>query len=236
MSDSVRPMIELLYARQTDELTSSDQFRTLEEGRLSQEGYDQFVANVIRAHRHSPQLLAFLFALAPPVARERVKRNLLEEMGIEDKAAHPALLVRLAEGVDLAHSLAELDRLSQEMLRAAACQRLQFGTLKEVGFAVMVEVFAFEYMLSKTADRIAKALARYRGLDVAALEWFTHHGIMDKRHAEEAFATIDDYVTYYDIPLVEALSIAEMALRVNPFTTRYFGELPLAQLKAMSVC
>jgi pyrroloquinoline quinone (PQQ) biosynthesis protein C len=227
-------VIELLYTRQTDELTSSDQFRALEEGRLSQEGYDQFVANVIRTHRHSPQLLAFLFALAPPDARERVKRNLLEEMGIEDKAAHPVLLVRLAEGVGLAPALGELDRLSQEMLRAAAGQRLQFGTLKEVGFAIMVEVFAFEYMLAKTADRIAEALARYRGIEATALEWFTHHGVMDKRHAEEAFATVDDYVTYYGIPTVEVLTIAEMTLRMNLFTTRYFGELPLARLKAMS--
>jgi pyrroloquinoline quinone (PQQ) biosynthesis protein C len=165
-----------------------------------------------------------------------VKRNLLEEMGIEDKAAHPALLVRLAEGVGLAHALGDLDRLSQEMLRVAASQRLQFGTLKEVGFAIMVEVFAFEYMLSKTADRIAQALAKHRGLDAVTLEWFTHHGVMDKRHAEEAFATIDDYVRYYDLPLVEALSIAEMALRVNPFTTRYFRELPMAQLRVMSTC
>lgn len=232
MTASLRPIVEALYARHTLELTTCEPFGRLESGRMSRQEYDRFIANVITSHRHSPQLLAFLFALAAPRAAQRVKTNLLEELGIKDKAAHPDLLIRLADSAGLAPLLPELDGRSQAMMRVAVCQPLQLATLRDVGLAIMIEVFAFEYMLAKTANRIAEALARHRGLDAVALEWFTHHGVMDQRHAEEAFATIDDYVAYYEIPETPAVVIAEMTMRENVFIKRYCANLPTDNTKA----
>ena len=230
---SIRPFVEELYAAHTAELKACPEFQALLDGSANREEYDRFIANVIRTHLRSPQFLAYLLAIAPPASQERVKHNLLEELGIEDEHAHPDLLKVLAKGAGLDHLLPELESLAQEMVRDGICQRLLFPTLRDQGLAMMLEVFSFEWMLSRTATSIANALQAHRQISREDLEWFTHHSELDIRHAEEALDTLDDYVDWYKIDLETAQTIAEMATRENLFIKRYFGELSLARQRGM---
>ena len=86
----------------------------------------------------------------------------------------------------------------------------------------MIKVNAFEYMLSRVSSRIAQFLEQHRGLPMEKLEWLTHHSEVDIQHAEEGFQSIDDWVEYYELQGT-AETIAEMALRENPFIESYFG-------------
>jgi pyrroloquinoline quinone (PQQ) biosynthesis protein C len=182
----------------------------------------------VRSHLKSPQLLAFLFALAPPDVAENLSHNMLEELGIEEASgtAHPSLLKRLAVEAGLGPRLPELEALAAADLRQLIVDPLLYGTLKEVGLAALGEITAFEFMLSRTAGRIAHALASHRGLCPAALEWFTHHSVIDIRHAEQGLDNLEAYVRYYEFNEQDAMTILEMTLRENVFTKRYFGELP----------
>ncbi|MBI2467990.1 MAG: iron-containing redox enzyme family protein, partial [Candidatus Rokubacteria bacterium] len=110
-------------------------------------------------------------------------------------------------------------------LRRIVVDPILYGTLRELGLAALAEITAFEYMLARVAGRIARALARHRGLAPAALEWFTHHSEVDIRHAEEGLANLEAYLRYYEFPEAEALTIVEMTLRENVFVKRYFGAL-----------
>lgn len=228
MSD-FRARVEGLYAAQTAELAAHPDFRALEAGTASREAYDRFVGNVVRAHLRSPKIVAFLYALAPPAATEDLLHNLLEELGVEeeDGTSHPQLLRALAEGAGLGDQLPELERLAENDLRQIATEPLLYGTLKEVGLAALVEVIAFEWMLSRTASRLAAALAANRGLDAGTLAWFTHHSEVDVGHAEQGLDAIRDFADYYAMDPEDAATIAEMAMRENVFVRRYFGELAL---------
>lgn len=231
----LRDRVEALYAAQAAELTAHPEFRELEAGTAPRAAYDRFVSNVVRAHLRSPKIVAFLYALAPPAATEDLLHNLLEELGVSpddaegpgEAASHPALLRALAEGAGLAGALPELERLAEADLRLIATEPLMYGTLKEVGLAALVEVIAFEWMLSRTASRIATALGAHRGLSAEALAWFTHHAEVDIGHAEQGLDAIRDYAAYYALTADDAATIAEMALRENVFVRRYFGELAL---------
>ena len=66
--ETLRSTIETLFAQQVESLTASVEFQALEDGRAEPDRYDAFIENVARAHLRSPQLLAFLYALAPPAA------------------------------------------------------------------------------------------------------------------------------------------------------------------------
>jgi hypothetical protein len=232
---SLRAHIEALYQRHTDELVGCPEFAALESGQASRADFDRFLASVIKAHLKSPQLLGFLFALAPPGAAERLKHNMLEELGIEEEsgASHPSLLRGLAAEAGLGPALPELDALAAQDLKKIVEEPLLYGTLKEVGFAALVEVCSFEFMLSRVASRIALALARHRGLSPAALEWFTHHSEVDIGHAEEGFENLEAYAAYYAMAEDEARTLAEMTMRENVFIKRYFGELSLARARVL---
>lgn len=232
----LRARVEALYAAQAAELTEHPDFRALEAGTASAAEYDRFLSNVVRAHLGSPKIVAFLYALSPPAATEDLLHNLLEELGLapgeeghaEDGVSHPALLRLLAEGAGLADHLPALERLAEGDLRTLVSEPLMYGTLREVGLAALVEVIAFEWMLSRTAGRIAQALAAHRGLPMAALAWFTHHAEVDIGHAEQGLDAIRDYADYYAMDPEDAATIAEMAMRENVFVRRYLGELALA--------
>ncbi len=222
---TLRDRIEALYAGQVAELTAHPEFQALESGRASREAYDRFIAGVVRAHLLSPQLLAFLYALAPPAAADALRHNMLEELGIDEATgiAHPALLRQVAIGAGLAHRLPALEAAAAADLRQIVVDPILYGSLKEVGLAALAEITAFEYMLSRVASRIARALARHRGLAPGALEWFTHHSEVDIRHAEEGLANLEAYIRYYEFAEADALTIVEMALRENVFVKRYFA-------------
>src|SRR5438876_7010856 len=108
---SVRSQVEALFTRQVEALAASPQLRALEEGVATLAHYNAFIENVARAHLRSPQLVAFLFAVAPPAAAHHLLDNLLEELGLETPSArpHPELLRDLLEGAGLGHRLALLE-------------------------------------------------------------------------------------------------------------------------------
>lgn len=222
----VRSQVESLLGRHVSELTAFAGFEALESGRASREEYERFLANVVRTHLRSPQVLAFLYALAPPDAAANLLHNMLEELGIEEESgvAHPSLLRNLVAGAGLAERLPGLEIAAQDSLRQVICEPILYGTLREVGLASLVEVVAFEFMLSRVASRIARALERGLGLSAATLEWFTHHSEVDIQHAEQGIDNVLSYIRYYGFSDEDALTICDMALRENVFIKRYFAE------------
>jgi Iron-containing redox enzyme len=226
----IRTEIETLFTAHVAEFTNHADFVALASRQASPRDYARFIENVVRSHLKSPQLLAFLFALAPPRVAENLQHNLLEELGIEEDSgiAHPSLLRQLAVGAGLAHRLPELEALAAADLRQLVSDPLLYGTLKEVGLAALCEVTAFEFMLSRVAGRIARALAAHCGLGPATLEWFTHHAEVDTQHAEQGLDNLAAYIRYYEFSEEDALTTIEMTLRENVFIKRYFGELARA--------
>jgi pyrroloquinoline quinone (PQQ) biosynthesis protein C len=219
-----RDAVETRFARQLEGLTDSAQLRSLEEGRATPQQYDAFIENVARAHLRSPQLVAFLYALAPPAAAADLRHNLLEELGLEDDTgrSHPELLEDLLAGAGLAHRLADVAACADEDLRRIVVDPLLYGTLREVGLAALTEIVAFEYMLARVSGRFARALARHRGLPASALAWFTHHSEVDIAHAEQGLNDLEAYARYYEFTEDEALTIVELTLRENVFLRRYW--------------
>jgi pyrroloquinoline quinone (PQQ) biosynthesis protein C len=219
-----RDEVETALAREVGRLAASAGFQALEDGRATPEQYDAFVENVARAHLRSPQLLAFLYALAPPAAAADLRHNLLEELGLEDETgrSHPELLKDLLAGAGLGHRLPRVEAQADEDIRRVVVEPLLYGTLREVGLAALAEIVAFEFMLSRLSGRFAGALAAHRGLPAAALTWFTHHAEVDLGHAEQGLADLEAYVHYYEFTDDEALTIVEMALREDVFTRRYW--------------
>jgi len=224
--------IEAFFAKHVTAFTDCADFQALESGQAAQEDYTRFIRNVVRSHLKSPQLLAFLFALAPPDVAENLLHNMLEELGIEEElgVAHPSLLKQLAVGAGLDHRLLELEALAAADLRQMIVDPLLYSTLKEVGLAALCEITAFEFMLSRVASRIARALAVHRGLSPATLEWFTHHSEVDIQHAEQGLNNLEAYIRYYEFSAEDALTILEMSLRENVFIKRYFDELSRARV------
>jgi hypothetical protein len=231
MDGMLRYGIERMFARQVDDLVGSAEFRALESGRAAPEQYDALIENVVRAHLRSPQLLAFLYALAPPAAADDLRHNLLEELGLDGNdgaRAHPELLKDLLAGAGLAHRLPAIEALADDDLRRVVVDPLLYGSLREAGLAALTEIVAFEYMLSRVSGRLARALATHRALPARALAWFTHHAEVDVRHTEQGLANLAAYAAYYDVEPLEALTIAELALREDVFARRYFRDAELA--------
>jgi hypothetical protein len=227
MEGTLRTTIETLFDEEVASLTGSAEFRRLEDGRAAPEQYDAFIENVARAHLRSPQLLAFLYALAPPAAADDLRHNLLEELGLDADAGgrpHPELLRDLLAGAGLAYRLPVIETQADDDIRRVVVDPLLYGTLREVGLAALTEIVAFEHMLSRVSGRIARALATHRRLPAPALTWFTHHSEVDVRHAEQGLTDLEAYVAYYDFAPEEAITIVEMALRDNAFARRYFRD------------
>jgi hypothetical protein len=201
-------------------------------GTCAQVRLDRFIVNVIRAHLRSPQLLAFLFSVAPPQACGNLLHNLLEELGIDeaDGASHPSLLHKLADGASLASLMVDLEERAAEDVRQVVVDPLLYPSLREVGLAALIEVEAFEYMLSRVASRIARALITFRKLSPDAVKWFSHHSEVDIQHAEQGLTNLESYLEYYEIDAEEALTIAQITIRENVYIKRYFGEKALAGL------
>ena len=223
---NIRALVESEYARQTEEFAASGLFQALASGTAEPPAYDRFVASVCRNHLRSPQILAFLYAVAPPAVADRIKHNMLEEMGLDyEGVSHPGLLIRLAEcaGFDGA-ARAELEMQAQEELRRICSDPILYGTLKEVGLSVLLETTCFEWMLSRQATRIGRFLNEHRKLPAEGLTWFSHHSEVDIRHAEEGLDAVVDYVGYYEFAPDDLQSILELTFRENVFIKRYFGE------------
>ncbi len=222
----LRALVEALFIEQVEELTTCARFRRLESGEASPEDYHRFVANLVRTHSRSPQLIAFLYSLASPDAAEDFLHNLLEELGVEGESgeSHPGMLQDLAAAAGLSPVLPVLERLAADDLRDIVTAPLMYGTLKQVGLAALCEIVAFEFMLSRCASRIQRALEAHHGLPPDALRWFRYHAEVDIAHAEQGLEHLDTYVRYYGLAHDDARGIVELTLRENVFVTRYFDQ------------
>lgn len=222
----MRSLIETEFARQTEDFASSADFLNLENGNASDADYKKFVANICRAHLKSPQILAFLYSVAPPAAADNLKRNMLEELGLDEKGiSHPGLLLKLAAAAKFDISAIEnLESDAQEELRRTISEPILFGTLKEVGLNVLLETTTFEWMLSRLAIRISNFLSDRHGLSRESLEWFDHHSEVDIRHAEEGLQAVVDYAGFYKFQPSDIEIILDVTFRENVFLKRYFIE------------
>ncbi len=229
MAQAIRPLIEIQYASQVQAFADSPWFQHLEQGQASLEEYDTFIFNLCQTHLKSPQILAFLYAVAPPEAAPQIKHNLLEELGLDEAAiCHPDLLYVLATAAgfdrDRQTNLAEA---AQAQIRQLCTDPLLFGTMQELGLSVLLEVTCFEWMLSRLAGRMGQALATHRGLPVESLLWFNHHSEVDIRHAEEGLDSVEQYLAYYEIESEDLETILDITFRENIVIKRYFADLPV---------
>lgn len=230
-----RQALEAEYAAQCEAFAESDAFQSLEKGTANRQAYDSFIAGVCRTHLKSPQILAFLYSVAPPAAAELIKHNMLEELGLDAAGvSHPALLLRLIEGAGFNKKARRtLEAEAQDNLRRMCTDPILYGTFKEVGLGVMLEVTCFEWMLSRLANRMARFLRLHRGLERESLQWFSHHSEVDLRHAEEGLETVAEYLRYYEFDSGHATSILEITFRENPFLKRYFAESLTARFEPL---
>lgn len=222
---TIRTLIETYYDTQVRTFAQSSPFQQLESGQLSSHDIDQFIFNLCQAHLKSPQILAFLYSVAPPSAASTLQHNMLEELGLDEAGiCHPNLLRQLAvaAGFD-EHRQIALENAAQEQLRTLCTDPLMFLTIKELGLSVLLEVTCFEWMLSRLSSRIGNALSTHRHLPAESLQWFDHHSEVDIRHAEEGVIAVIDYVTYYGIATDELETILDITFRENIFIKRYFG-------------
>ena len=228
---TIRAQIERQYQMQTQAFAQSEKFQQIESGQLTNAETDQFIANLCQAHLKSPQILGFLYSVAPPTSAANIRCNMLEELGLDEEGiCHPDLLIRLATAAGFnAQQQETLNAGAQNQLRTLCTDPLMFGTIKELGLSVLLEVTCFEWMLSRLSSRIGKALEEHRGLPKDSLEWFYHHSEVDIRHAEEGLDSVVDYVTYYDIDANELETLLDITFRENIFIKRYFGVMALAQ-------
>ncbi|MBC7795725.1 MAG: iron-containing redox enzyme family protein [Pyrinomonadaceae bacterium] len=233
---NLHTIIESKYDSQTTEFVATRRFQSLESGAVSSVDYDEFIVNICRTHLRSPQIVAFLFAVAPPAAAENLKENMLEEMGLDDAGvSHPTLLIELAAAIGFDEAgRKRLETAAQDELRRIITDPILFGTLKEVGLNVMLETVAFEWMLSRISSRIADFLSKHRNLSESSLEWFRHHSEVDIRHAEEGLQAVVDYINYYEIDAPDVETIIDVTFRENVFIKRYFGEIALAKQTGMA--
>lgn len=220
-------LIETHYNAQVQDFSQSLPFQHLESGQLTSQEMDQFIANLCRSHLKSPQILSFLYSIAPPTAAATLQHNLLEELGLDAEGiCHPDLLHRLmvAAGFDdqQRHAIA---MAAQDQLRSLCVAPLMFGTLKELGLSVLLEVTCFEWMLSRLSSRMGQALQNHRRLSPADLEWFYHHSEVDIRHAEEGVNSVVEYVSYYEIEAAELETLLDITFRENVFIQRYFRRI-----------
>lgn len=229
-------LIETEFARQTESFAASGNFRELENGAATAKAYDDFIVNLCRTHLKSPHILAFLYAVAPPEAAENLKHNMLEELGLDEAGlSHPALLLELATAANLDETAqSKLENLAQEELRRIVSDPIMFGTLREVGLNILLETVAFEWMLSRLANRMERFLADYRHLSSENLRWFQHHSEVDIKHAAEGLQAIADYIEYYKFERSEVEIILDVTFRENVFVKRYFGADASANEREMS--
>ena len=235
MTLAVRQLIENQYAQQVEAFEQSSLFQQIEQGQASRAAYDEFLFRLCQTHLKSPQILAFLYSVAPPAAAPQIKHNLMEEMGLDEaEICHPDLLHQLAKaaGFDAAKQ-AELAQAAQAEIYTLCTDPLLFGTIRELGLSVLLEVTCFEWMLSRLASRLGAALERHRKLDSESLAWFYHHSEVDIRHAEEGLDSVEQYVDYYEFEADELETILDITFRENVFIKHYFGELALAQATHM---
>ena len=133
------------------------------------------------------------------------------------------MLIDLAQG--LGFSQQDVLRLSveaDEVRRSFSSARIPYDSLRDLGLSMLLETVAFEFFLSRVSDRIAESLTGNYGLSAEAVQWFTLHGEVDVRHAEEGKQTLLGYASHYRFRPEEFEKIARKTFADNVVLNRYF--------------
>ena len=228
---SVEHSVKALMEQTSAEALADQRVQALLAGEMSPEEVRVFFRNFIVTHLNSVQILSFLFSVAPRDPLNLVKENLLEEMGLEgSEKSHPDMLIDLARG--LGFSEQDIVRLSveaDEARRVFSSSDVPYGSLRDLGLSILLETVAFEFFLSRVSDRIAESLTSHYGLAAEAVQWFTLHGEVDVRHAEEGRQTILSYASHYRFKPDEFEEIARKTFAENVVLNRYFPSWSLPE-------
>ena len=221
---SVEDAVKDLMERTTSEALADERIQALLSGQMSREEVRAFFRSFIVTHLNSVQILAFLFSMAPRGASDLVRENLLEEMGLEEsEKAHPDMLIDLAQGLGFSQQdVLRLSAEADEVRRNFSSSRVLYASLRDLGLSMLLETVAFESFLSRVSDRIAESLTTHYGLSDEAVQWFTLHGELDVRHAEEGRQTILGYASHYRFRHDEFEKIASKTFAENVVLNRYF--------------
>ena len=221
---SVEGAVKGLMERTTSEALADKRVQALLSGEMSREDLRVFFRNFIVTHLNSVQILSFLFSVAPREAFELVKENLLEEMGLEEsEKSHPDMLIDLAQGLGFSQQdILQLSVEADEVRRNFSSSRVSYDSLRDLGLSILLETVAFEFFLSRVSDQIAESMTSHYGLSAEAVQWFTLHGEVDVRHAEEGRQTILGYASHYRFRPEEFERIARKTFAGNVVLNRYF--------------
>ena len=224
MEESVQGVLESTISGALEDR----RLRSLLSGGMARLELHTFFRHFIVTHLSSVQILSFLHSLAPPDAIELVRENLLEEMGLEEgERAHPDLLLDLAQGLGFtAPETEQLMAESREARRRFSSAILPYQTLRELGLSILLETLVFESFLSRVSDAIATSLMDHYRLSADEARWFTLHGEVDIRHAEEGKRVVAEYIVFHRFAAEEVETIVRRTFERNVILARYFPGRP----------
>ena len=223
---TVGEMIVGVLEETTTEALGDQRFSWLMSGQMTRGELRKFFRRFIVTHLNSVQILSFLLSLAPRAAVGLVRENLLEEMGLEGGGkAHPDMLLDLAQGLGFSHAeILKLSAEADEVRRTFASSVVPHRTLRDLGLSVLLETVTFEAFLSRVSDRLAEALTNHYHLSTDEVRWFTLHGEVDVRHAEEGKQVVRTYISDYRFSESEVELIVRNTFAKNVVLDRYFPE------------
>ncbi len=220
----IEDLIKKTLEGTTSEALADLRVRAILSGDMDREDLREFFRNFIVTHLNSVQILSFLFAVAPRDPSDMVKGNLMEEMGLdESEKSHPEMLIDLARGVGFSEGdIIRLKAEADEARREFGSERAPYESLRDLGLSMLLETVAFELFLSRASDGIAESMTRNYGLSAETVQWFTLHGEVDIRHAEEGKRTLQGYIFYYGFQTDEVEKISAKTFERNVVLKRYF--------------
>ena len=221
---SIENKIKKTLEGTTTEALADPRVRAILSGDMAREDLREFFRNFIVTHLNSVQILSFLFAVAPRDPSDMVKGNLMEEMGLEEgEKSHPDMLIDLARGIGFSEAdVIRLNAEADEARRQFGSERVPYESLRDLGLSMLLETVAFELFLSRASDRIAESMTGHYGLSTETVQWFTLHGEVDVRHAEEGKRTLQGYISYYGFRPDEVERILSKTFERNVVLKRYF--------------
>jgi len=218
-----KEIVEKRYSQQLMGFRESEEWKYLESGKASNDNYFRLIENICITHINSPQILAFLVSIAPPNSLDTVSHNMLEEMGLDEEGInHPSLLINLAESCGFSpDKINAIKDAANEKIKKKCSEAILFSTVKELGLATMLEVFSYEWMLSRQSSKIGDVLKKQLHLKDEHLSWFYHHSEVDIQHAEQAFGVIEEYLQYHKIEMDELKIFLDIVFKENVFINSY---------------
>jgi hypothetical protein len=218
------------YLDHAEQFADHAMFRSLEAGRADASGYDALLRRVALTHLNCPQLIAFLRSVAPIDVPERLRLEFLDPLDAERSGQdRPSSLETMLIAAGLGSELPDLRAQAREAFARMVSDPAPYTSLRDLGFAELVEAVAFEYLLDRMGRRISDFLQRRRGLPRPALSWFNRAG-GSSRSAQGLNDILAYADCYRDDPSAAEL-IVDNVLRENVFVKRYFDwrALPAGQ-------